>query len=185
MAQGSSPSVRPAKGASALPTTGMNKMGVMAFQPGPPDSLACNQRAVTQRVARISSSEPTAHTQRIAVFKLSEAFQKIATPKLANSMMEIGIVAKNGCRTGCCISMATAEGYWDQRTRLNTLINRKMTKATAPASVANKVGSPSPESEARNQACANPHHPMTGTNQTGERCSKAFAPGEDACIHRV
>ena len=160
-------------------------MGVMAFQPGPPASLACNQRAVTQRVARISSNEPTAHTQRIAVFKLSEAFQKIATPKLANSMMEIGIVAKNGCRTGCCISMATAEGYLDQRTKLKTLTTRKMAKAAAPASVANKVVIPSPESEARNHACAKPHQPMTGTNQTGERCSKAFAPGEDACIHRV
>jgi hypothetical protein len=63
--------------------------------------------------------------------------------------------------------MATAEGYLDQRTKLKTLTNRKMTKATAPASVANKVVIPSLESEARNHACANPHHPMTGTNQTG------------------
>jgi hypothetical protein len=34
MAQGSSPIGSPAKGASALPTTGLNKNGVMAFKLG-------------------------------------------------------------------------------------------------------------------------------------------------------
>ena len=97
MAQGSNSIVSPARGASAFPTTGINNIGVMAFQLGPPASLACNQRAVTQSVAAISSKEPTAHTTRSPMLKFSDTFQNIDTPKPAKSMMEMGMVARNGC----------------------------------------------------------------------------------------
>ena len=81
--------------------------------------------------------------------------------------------------------MATADGYLDQRTRLNTLTTKKMTKATEPAAVVNKVATLSLEPDACSHACAKPHQPMTGTNQTGERCSKALEPCEEGCILTV